>query len=387
MDSGDRATNPTDPPPSSSSSSSAATATALNAQNREYAHAVLVLQTPSSDVDDQMAAMRYLQHYLQVATALPDLKRRQINQLVLDNVMGLVMNEERSSDQRKRQLVRTECFLMLASLLDSQTLFGDVKARVKEQEDTDADADAAEAAAGTETARLAGGGAGPKRPAGDGAPSSGAKPRAPSAPGSDERGSDETHYAVEEKKGSPPRGPRGPRRGGPAAAAAALASSTSKDDHHQSLLTTSQSNSVQNLLRPLLLKNQGTLTSHLPGNRRKRHLRPRPTALTDAGYLADGIVPGVDPLNWCVVGVGEGVAQGEGCGREVDATCAVAMPDTVTIGVVTRRTIGVASAGEGKREHRKCRAIERKCRAIERKCRAIERKCRAIASTKRRQEM
>jgi hypothetical protein len=42
----------------------------------------------------------------------------------------MVMNEENSSDLRKRQLIRTECFLILANLLDSKTLFGDVKAKI-----------------------------------------------------------------------------------------------------------------------------------------------------------------------------------------------------------------------------------------------------------------
>ena len=72
----------------------------------------------------------------------------------------------------------------------------------------------------------------------------------------------------------------------------------SKDDHHKSLLASSQTNSVHNILRPVLHKNQTTLTAQLPGNRRKKFLRPRPSALTDAGYQTSGIVPGVDPTDW-----------------------------------------------------------------------------------------
>ena len=122
---------------SAPSSSSRANAAVINQYNNNYSHAVLVLQTPSAPLDDQIAALRFLQMYLKQDTTLTDLKRRQINQLVLDNVMDLVMNEERSSDLRKRQLVRTECFLMLAKLLDSQTLFGNVKARVTAAEAED----------------------------------------------------------------------------------------------------------------------------------------------------------------------------------------------------------------------------------------------------------
>ena len=160
--------------PSSSSRSNAAM---INQYSNNYAHAVLVLQTPSAPLDDQVAALRFLQMYLKQDTTLTDLKRRQINQLVLDNVMDLVMNEERSSDLRKRQLVRTECFLMLAKLLDSQTLFGNVKARVtaaeaeeNEQELTDP----------------------PTKPMIEDSnavvevSSSAIRPRAPSAPGSDD---------------------------------------------------------------------------------------------------------------------------------------------------------------------------------------------------------
>ena len=159
------------------SSSSRANAAVINQYSNNYSHAVLVLQTPSAPLDDQVAALRFLQMYLKQETTLTDLKRRQINQLVLDNVMDLVMNEERSSDLRKRQLVRTECFLMLAKLLDSQTLFGNVKARVTAAEAEDNEQEHIDPPTGPIIE---------DRSAVVEVSSSAIRPRAPSAPGSDD---------------------------------------------------------------------------------------------------------------------------------------------------------------------------------------------------------
>ena len=85
--------------------------------------AVLALQTPSSSLHERIVALRQLRVYVGQHRELDEATRANINQLVLDNVLGIVLSEDRTTDLRRRQLLRTECFLMLASLLTSQTLF------------------------------------------------------------------------------------------------------------------------------------------------------------------------------------------------------------------------------------------------------------------------
>jgi hypothetical protein len=92
-----------------------------------YSRAISMLQTPSSSYGDRMSSIRFLQHYVHEEKTLTNFDRRRINQLVMDNVMQMVMNEERTADLRKRQIIKTECFVILANLLDSETLFGNIK--------------------------------------------------------------------------------------------------------------------------------------------------------------------------------------------------------------------------------------------------------------------
>ena len=79
--------------------------------------AVLALQTPSSSLHERIVALRQLRVYVGQHRELDEATRANINQLVLDNVLGIVLSEDRTTDLRRRQLLRTECFLMLASLL------------------------------------------------------------------------------------------------------------------------------------------------------------------------------------------------------------------------------------------------------------------------------
>lgn len=87
--------------------------------------AVVVLETPSSSIDDRLNALRFIQQYVetgqQISTFTDKIK---INQLVLDNVMLILHREDLIPDLRRRQLIRAECFLMLARVLESKTLFG-----------------------------------------------------------------------------------------------------------------------------------------------------------------------------------------------------------------------------------------------------------------------
>lgn len=94
-------------------------------------HATYILKTPSSSFNDRLDSLRYLQLYVQNNRNIQDSVKRSINQLILENVLRIVVNEEHTPDLRKREMVRTECFLMLSGLLDSNTLYGDVVQKMK----------------------------------------------------------------------------------------------------------------------------------------------------------------------------------------------------------------------------------------------------------------
>ena len=85
--------------------------------------AVAALQLPSASLDQKIVALRYLKFHVSTTPTLDERTRSNINQLVLDHVLSVVLSEDRTVDLRRRQLLRTECFLMLASLLNSRTLF------------------------------------------------------------------------------------------------------------------------------------------------------------------------------------------------------------------------------------------------------------------------
>jgi len=103
-----------------------------------YNDALLVLQTPSSSLDARVGALRFLQSYVKGGSSesrkMDDRTRRSINQLVLNNVLEIVMGEDRTCDLRTRQLLRTECFLMLSSLLGSDSLFSGIKEKLDDIE-------------------------------------------------------------------------------------------------------------------------------------------------------------------------------------------------------------------------------------------------------------
>lgn len=99
---------------------------------QHYETALVVLQTPSSNLDARMSALRHLKLYVDGRIQIDQATRRRINQAVLEGVLEIVMTEERTSDLRKRQLMRTESFLILADLLDSKALFGDTQKKIEE---------------------------------------------------------------------------------------------------------------------------------------------------------------------------------------------------------------------------------------------------------------
>ena len=98
--------------------------------------ALAVLSRGNYETDMKMAALRFLQSYVGDKTNIVNASlRANINQLVLDNVLGIILGEDRVPDLRRRQLLRTECFLILGTLLGSNTLFGGIHEKLDEIDD------------------------------------------------------------------------------------------------------------------------------------------------------------------------------------------------------------------------------------------------------------
>jgi hypothetical protein len=89
--------------------------------------AVFILETPSSPLDARLNALRFIQSFVESEKISSMVDRMKINQLVLDSIMSLLNREDLIPDLRKRQLVRTECFIMLAKILESKSLFAGAK--------------------------------------------------------------------------------------------------------------------------------------------------------------------------------------------------------------------------------------------------------------------
>ena len=97
--------------------------------------AIVVLRTPSSQLGPRIEALRFLQSYcLDSSNKVHPRLRKNINELVLSNVLSIVMGEDRISDLRRRQLIKAECFIILGNLLGSNTLFGGVAEKIDEIE-------------------------------------------------------------------------------------------------------------------------------------------------------------------------------------------------------------------------------------------------------------
>lgn len=86
--------------------------------------AIYALQNPSLPFPTRLNALRYL--YVSITSdhvgSLPVTTKMKINQLLLESIMSIIVADQ-SSDLRQRQMLRTECFLMLAKLLETKSLF------------------------------------------------------------------------------------------------------------------------------------------------------------------------------------------------------------------------------------------------------------------------
>lgn len=85
-----------------------------------------ILQSRTSTVGERITALRSLKQHLEENHAIDAYNKKRIKQLILDNVLQMILSEEKVTNVVKRQLVRTELFLILAKLLDSNVLFGSI---------------------------------------------------------------------------------------------------------------------------------------------------------------------------------------------------------------------------------------------------------------------
>ena len=92
-----------------------------------FSVAVFLLESPSSSLEEKLNALRFLQHFVENESLDTFTDKIRVNQLVLDNVMWILHREDLIPDLRRRQLIKAECFLMLARVLESKSLFGGTK--------------------------------------------------------------------------------------------------------------------------------------------------------------------------------------------------------------------------------------------------------------------
>ena len=87
-------------------------------------NSVAILAERSSRLGDKVVALRSLHAFLvESGSSVPLLKQKQIKQLIMDSILYIIMNEDVSSDLHRRQLVKTECILMMANMVDSSMLY------------------------------------------------------------------------------------------------------------------------------------------------------------------------------------------------------------------------------------------------------------------------
>lgn len=90
-----------------------------------------LLQNPTTALEDKIRCLRYIKEAVKKDTINLDVYHRQgLNQLILDNALKIILNDDRSVGGQKRQLVRTELFIILADMLGSDCLFGGIRDQI-----------------------------------------------------------------------------------------------------------------------------------------------------------------------------------------------------------------------------------------------------------------
>ena len=98
--------------------------------------AVYILQNDTESMENKLLSLRYLQQYINgIGNSNSDISlefyhTQRINQLILDNVLKIILNEDHFTNLGRRQMIRTELFLILANLLKSNTLFGSINTNI-----------------------------------------------------------------------------------------------------------------------------------------------------------------------------------------------------------------------------------------------------------------
>ena len=114
---------------------------------QELSKALVYLRSDSTSHQDRLIAIRKLFIFLQNPSmvigvggdAPPVTYLQELRQAILDSAMKMILSEDRMSDLRRRQLIRTELFMMIAQMLKSSSLFSDVSQKFSEYKQIDSD--------------------------------------------------------------------------------------------------------------------------------------------------------------------------------------------------------------------------------------------------------
>eukprot|EP01031_Cornospumella_fuschlensis_P037243 gene37243-45211_t len=82
------------------------------------------LQSDVPSIEEKLQALRNLKRILETSDGTMDIyTKRGISQLILDNVLKIIMREDRAVNPFVKQLIRVELYSLLTQLLESQALF------------------------------------------------------------------------------------------------------------------------------------------------------------------------------------------------------------------------------------------------------------------------
>ena len=251
-----------------------------------------VLQSKMSTVAERITALRSLKSHLDGNKSMDAFSKKRIKQIILDSVLQLILSEEKVTNVVKRQMVRTELFLILANLLDSNVLFGSIfgadGGTVPVEDDADGDLDRSTEEPvhnGSRIMKPPGGWVKRKLTKGHVRLRGGEKHSSSSTSLLSQSLSSAQIPSIDDFS-NPPEG-RPERTGSSYSSISGLRRRTA-----------SQSATDLTLLKPLMrqhARNQHTSTAL--SSLSSKTWKPRPSIL-HSELVADGFVPGVDPMNY-----------------------------------------------------------------------------------------
>lgn len=92
--------------------------------NHSLKLAITVLQSDVNPLEEKIQALRAIKAFVEQNDQIDVYLRRGINQVVLDNVLKIILREDKSVNPFVKQLVRVELYTILGQFLESQALFG-----------------------------------------------------------------------------------------------------------------------------------------------------------------------------------------------------------------------------------------------------------------------